>query len=99
LIGIPTPKPENALDQSPRRRPYRPQRNQRQQSPQATSRPQGIHQFGNPRQLAANARNNYERYSTLAKEAARRGETVEAENLYQHAEHYFRVMRELGQRA
>jgi hypothetical protein len=48
----------------------------------------------NPRQAAANARNNYERYSTLAKDAARRGEVIEAENLYQHAEHYFRVMRE-----
>jgi Domain of unknown function (DUF4167) len=91
--------PENALGQSPRRRPYRPQRSQSHQSAKATSEPQGIRQFGNPRQLAANARNNYERYSTLVKEAARRGETVEAENLYQHAEHYFRIMRELGQQA
>jgi hypothetical protein len=52
---------------------------------------------GNPRQAAANARNNYERYTNLAKDAARRGEVIEAENLYQHAEHYFRVMREQGQ--
>ena len=37
---------------------------------------------------------NYERYTTLAKDAARRGETIEAENLYRHAEHYFRVMRD-----
>jgi len=44
----------------------------------------------------ANARSNYERYSNLAREAARRGESIEAENLYQHAEHYFRVMREQG---
>jgi Domain of unknown function (DUF4167) len=87
------------LDQGPRRRPFSPQRNQNQQSPQARSRPEGIRQFGNPRQLATNARNTYERYSALAKEAARRGETVEAENFYQHAEHYFRVMRELGERA
>jgi hypothetical protein len=49
---------------------------------------------GNPRQALANARNNYERYTNLAKDAARRGETIEAENLYQHAEHYYRVMRE-----
>lgn len=41
-----------------------------------------------------NARNNYERYTNLAKDAARRGETIEAENFYQHAEHYFRMMRE-----
>jgi hypothetical protein len=32
----------------------------------------------------------------LAKDAVRRGDTIEAENLYQHAEHYFRVMKEQG---
>jgi hypothetical protein len=42
----------------------------------------------------ANARRNYERYISLAKEAASKGETIEMENCYQHAEHYFRVMRE-----
>jgi hypothetical protein len=31
----------------------------------------------------------------MAKDAARRGDTVEAENFYQHAGHYFRVMKEL----
>jgi hypothetical protein len=30
----------------------------------------------------------------LARDAARAGDTIEAENFYQHAEHYFRVMRE-----
>ena len=63
----------------------------------ATPRPQHIRQVGNPRQLANNARNNYERYTSLAKDAARRGETIEAENLYQHAEHHFRVMREFAE--
>ena len=52
--------------------------------------------MGNPRHAAAHARSNYERYTTLAKDAVRRGEIIEAENLYQHAEHYFRVMREQG---
>ena len=28
----------------------------------------------------------------MAKDAARRGDVIEAENYYQHAEHYFRVM-------
>jgi Domain of unknown function (DUF4167) len=37
---------------------------------------------------------NHERYMALAREAAARGDTIEAENLYQHAEHYFRQMRE-----
>jgi hypothetical protein len=30
----------------------------------------------------------------LAREASAHGDTVAAENWYQHAEHYFRVMRE-----
>jgi hypothetical protein len=41
-----------------------------------------------------NARRNYERYIALAKEAASKGETIEMENCYQHAEHYFRVMKD-----
>ena len=32
----------------------------------------------------------------MAKDAARRGEVIEAENFYQHAEHYFRVMKDQG---
>jgi hypothetical protein len=34
------------------------------------------------------------RYLMLAREAILAGDTIEAENCYQHAEHYFRVMRE-----
>ena len=41
-----------------------------------------------------NAHRNYERYVALAREATLNGDIVEAENFYQHAEHYFRVMRE-----
>lgn len=83
------------MDQGPRRRPFRPQHTKNQQSWDRT-RPQGIRPTGNPRQAIANARNNHERYTTLAKDAARRGEIIEAENFYQHAEHYFRIMREQG---
>ena len=43
---------------------------------------------------AGNAHRNYERYLTLAKDAASKGDMVEAENCYQHAEHYFRVMKD-----
>jgi hypothetical protein len=32
-------------------------------------------------------------YVTLAQAAALTGDVVEAENCYQHAEHYYRVMR------
>jgi hypothetical protein len=41
-----------------------------------------------------NAARNYERYIALAREATLRGDVIEAENCNQHAEHYFRVMRE-----
>jgi hypothetical protein len=42
----------------------------------------------------ASAQRNYERYMALAREAALNGDNVEMENCYQHAEHYFRVLRE-----
>jgi hypothetical protein len=34
----------------------------------------------------------FERYIALAREASTSGDRIAAENLYQHAEHYFRVM-------
>ena len=40
------------------------------------------------------AKKSYERYITLARAAASNGDAIEAENLYQHAEHYFRLMTE-----
>ena len=43
---------------------------------------------------AGNAHRNYERYLALAREATLNGDTIEAENCYQHAEHYFRVMKD-----
>ena len=39
-----------------------------------------------------NARRNDERYLALAQAEAQSGNTVAAENYYQHAEHYFRSM-------
>jgi Domain of unknown function (DUF4167) len=39
-----------------------------------------------------NAQLSYERYIALAQEEARSGDVVGAENYYQHAEHYFRLM-------
>jgi hypothetical protein len=38
------------------------------------------------------AQRNYERYLALARAEALIGNTVGAENYYQHAEHYFRSM-------
>ncbi len=42
----------------------------------------------------ASAKRNYERYLALARAASLAGDTIETENCYQHAEHYFRMMRE-----
>ena len=39
-----------------------------------------------------NAQRSYERYLALAQAEAQSGNTVAAENYYQHAEHYFRSM-------
>jgi hypothetical protein len=70
--------------------------NPRKQGPQGTRLPR--RQNGGARQrqngTAGNAHQKYERYVALAREATRNGDSVEAENLYQHAEHYFRVMRD-----
>ena len=43
---------------------------------------------------SANAKASYEKYVTLARAAARSGDAIETENYYQHAEHYFRLMKD-----
>ena len=42
--------------------------------------------------IRGNAYQVFERYVALAREAQASGDRVAAENLYQHAEHYFRLM-------
>ena len=39
-------------------------------------------------------RENYERYMALARAVGSTGDATEIENYYQHAEHYFRLMKE-----
>lgn len=46
--------------------------------------------------IRGNAYQIFERYVALAREAAASGDRIAAENLYQHAEHYFRVMNANG---
>ena len=41
--------------------------------------------------IRGNAYQVFERYVALAREAAASGDRIAAENLYQHAEHYFRI--------
>jgi hypothetical protein len=47
--------------------------------------------------IRGNAYQVFERYVALAREAASSGDRVAAENFYQHAEHYFRVMNAMGE--
>jgi hypothetical protein len=46
--------------------------------------------------IRGNAYQVFERYVALAREAASAGDRVAAENLYQHAEHYFRIVNAEG---
>jgi hypothetical protein len=46
--------------------------------------------------IRGNAYQIFERYVALAREAAAGGDRIAAENFYQHAEHYFRIMNSYG---
>src|SRR5487761_1714427 len=46
--------------------------------------------------IRGNAYQIFERYVALAREAATSGDRIAAENFYQHAEHYFRIMNANG---
>jgi Domain of unknown function (DUF4167) len=61
----------------------------RQQMPQ---RGQSLDSNGPNVKIRGTPHQIFERYITLAREASSSGDRVAAENLYQHAEHYFRVM-------
>jgi uncharacterized protein DUF4167 len=43
---------------------------------------------------SANAQKSYDSYLALAREAASRGDTIAAENFYQHAEHFLRLLKD-----
>lgn len=47
--------------------------------------------------IRGNAYQIFERYIALAREAAAGGDRIAAENFYQHAEHYFRIMNSFGE--
>src|SRR5215467_7457811 len=49
--------------------------------------------------IRGNAYQVFERYVALAREAATSGDRIAAENFYQHAEHYFRIMNANGEAA
>src|SRR6202166_1426432 len=66
-----------------------PNNQNRQRGPQ---RMQTFASSGPSVKIRGNAYQVFERYVALAREAALSGDRIAAENLYQHAEHYFRVM-------
>jgi len=43
--------------------------------------------------VSVDAKRQYERYLALARAATLDGDVVEAQNCYQHAEHFFRTMK------
>lgn len=46
------------------------------------------------RREVPSARTSYEHYVALADQSAKGGDPIETESLYQHADHYFRMLKE-----
>ena len=65
--------------------------------PRLPNRMQTFDSSGPSVKIRGNAYQVFERYVALAREAATAGDRIAAENLYQHAEHYFRIMNAEGQ--
>ncbi len=65
--------------------------------PRLPQRVQTFDSNGPSVKIRGNAYQVFERYVALAREAHTSGDRVAAENLYQHAEHYFRVMNAAGE--
>jgi hypothetical protein len=72
-------------------------------NPNNPNRPRGPHRQqtfdsnGPGVKIRGNAYQVFERYIAMAREAASTGDRVAAENLYQHAEHYYRIMTANGE--
>jgi hypothetical protein len=64
------------------------------QQPRGPQLNQTFNSRGLGERIQGNAFQIYQRYLTLAQEAARSDDRIAAENHYQHAEHYFRVNNE-----
>ena len=75
--------------------PY--QHNNQNRGPRPPQRSQTFDSNGPAVKIRGNAYQVFERYVALAREAATSGDRIAAENLYQHAEHYFRIMNANGE--
>src|SRR3954464_12444028 len=65
--------------------------------PRTPHRQQTFDSNGPNVKIRGNAYQVFERYIALAREAQTGGDRIAAENLYQHAEHYFRIMNAQGE--
>jgi|HubBroStandDraft_6_1064221.scaffolds.fasta_scaffold84517_2 hypothetical protein len=75
--------------------PY--QHNNQNRGPRPPQRSQTFDSNGPSVKIRGNAYQVFERYQALAREAQTSGDRIAAENFYQHAEHYFRVMNAQGE--
>src|ERR1700691_2320107 len=64
--------------------------------PRPPNRMQTFDSSGPSVKIRGNAYQVFERYVALAREASSSGDRIAAENFYQHAEHYFRIMNANG---
>src|SRR6266478_6390921 len=65
--------------------------------PRLPQRTQTFDSNGPSVKIRGNAYQVFERYVAMAREAQASGDRVAAENFYQHAEHYFRLMNLAGE--
>src|SRR5712671_5823189 len=65
--------------------------------PRPPQRVQTFDSNGPSVKIRGNAYQVFERYVAMAREAQASGDRVAAENFYQHAEHYFRIMNAQGE--
>jgi hypothetical protein len=93
--GNPSQHARNKMrsDQRPRGR-YTGNRPFKQQPQRGPQRNHVFDSNGPSLKIRGSAHQIFERYVSLAREAAIGGDRVAAENFYQHAEHYFRMAKE-----
>jgi len=70
--------------------------NNSNRGPRPPNRMQTFDSNGPSVKIRGNAYQVFERYIALAREASSAGDRIAAENLYQHAEHYYRIMQANG---
>jgi len=74
-----------------------PYHNNQNRGPRPQHRSQTFDSNGPNVKIRGNAYQVFERYLALAREAQSAGDRIAAENFFQHAEHYFRVMNAQGE--